>query len=141
MISLKKEDWPQATKIIKLIQQFDPIEICVPNIIESLILQAKYHKLDSNIIKILERTDLLENTQDKLKEELNINSQNLNDALNTISLKLTPNPTFEFKDKNDTNNYIEPDIIIISKGNTLNIKIKEVNISKKDAKNKKLKIQ
>lgn len=125
--------------MIKLIQQFDPIEIGIPNIIESLILQAKYHKLDINIIKILERADLLENTQDKLKEELNINSQDLNDALNTIKLKLTPNLTFGFKDKNDTNNYIEPDIIIISKGNTLKIKIKGVNFFKKDAKKQKIK--
>ncbi|AHH13951.1 RNA polymerase sigma-54 factor rpoN [Borrelia hermsii MTW] len=82
---------------------------------------------------------MLENTQDKLKEELNINTQDLNDALNTIRLKLNPNPTFEFKDKNDTNNYIEPDIIIITKGNALKIKIKEVNIFKKDVKKQEIK--
>ncbi|AHH08426.1 RNA polymerase factor sigma-54 [Borrelia anserina] len=130
----KKEDWPLVTKMIELIQKFDPIGICVPNIIESLILQAKYHKLDTNIIKILERANLLENTQDRLKEELNINTQDLNDALNTIKLKLNPNPTFEFKDKNDTNNYIEPDIIVVNKDNKLKIKIKEVNIFKKEIK-------
>ncbi|AHH06514.1 RNA polymerase sigma-54 factor rpoN [Borrelia crocidurae DOU] len=125
-----KEEWPQVTKMIKLIQQFDPIGICVPNIIESLILQAKYHNLDTNIIKILQKADLLTNTQEKLKKELNISTQDLNDAINTMKLKLNPNPTFEFKDKDDTNEYIEPDIIVINKGNKLKIKIKEVSIFK-----------
>ncbi|ACH94688.1 RNA polymerase factor sigma-54 [Borrelia recurrentis] len=125
-----KEEWPQVTKMIKLIQQFDPIGICVPNIIESLILQAKYHNLDTNIIKILQKADLLTNTKEKLKKELNISTQDLNDAINTMKLKLNPNPTFEFKDKDDTNDYIEPDIIVINKGNKLKIKIKEVSIFK-----------
>lgn len=52
-----KEDWSQVNKMIELIRKFDPIGICVPNIIESLILQAKYHKLDAKIIKILEKAD------------------------------------------------------------------------------------
>ncbi|ACH93394.1 RNA polymerase factor sigma-54 [Borrelia duttonii] len=125
-----KEEWPQVTKMIKLIQQFDPIGICVPNIIESLILQAKYHNLDTNIIKILQKADLLTNTKEKLQKELNISTQDLNDAINTMKLKLNPNPTFEFKDKDDTNDYIEPDIIVINKGNKLKIKIKEVSIFK-----------
>ncbi|AHH10626.1 RNA polymerase factor sigma-54 [Borrelia coriaceae] len=135
----KKEDWPQVTKMIKLIQQFDPIGICTPNIIESLILQAKYYKLDTNIIKILERADLLEKTQDKLKKELNLSTQELNDALDTIKLRLNPNPTSEFKDKDNINDYIEPDIIVISKDNKLKLKIKEVNIFKKEVKKQKVK--
>ncbi|WP_024653579.1 RNA polymerase factor sigma-54 [Borrelia persica] len=127
-----QDEWPQVTKMIKLIQQFDPIGICVPNIIESLILQAKHHKLDKNIIRILQKSDLLTHTQEKLKKELNISSQDLNDALKIIKLKLNPNPTFEFKDRDDTNDYIEPDIIVINKGNKPKIKIKEVSILKKE---------
>ncbi|AHE63165.1 hypothetical protein X966_02255 [Borrelia parkeri HR1] len=120
--------------MIKLIQQFNPIEIGVSNIIKSLILQAKYHKLDTNTIKIFERADLLKTIQNKLKEKLNISTQNLNDALDTIQLKLNPNITFKFKDKNNTNDYIEPDTIVISKDNKLRIKIKKVNILKKKLK-------
>ncbi|BCR21057.1 RNA polymerase factor sigma-54 [Borrelia miyamotoi] len=134
-----KEDWSQVNKMIELIQKFDPIGICVPNIIESLILQAKYHKLDAKIIKILEKADLLANNQNKLKEEIKISSQDLSKALETIKLKLNPNPTFEFKDKYDTNEYIEPDIIIINKDNKPKIKIKEVNIFKKEVKKQEIK--
>ena len=125
--------------MIELIQKFDPIGICVFNIIESLILQAKHHKLDNNVIKILERADLLDNTQEKIKEELKINTQVFNQALETIRLTLNPNPTFEFKDIKDTNHYIEPDIIIVNKDNQLKIKIKEVNIFKKELKKHEVK--
>ncbi|QMU99225.1 RNA polymerase factor sigma-54 [Borrelia sp. A-FGy1] len=135
----KKEDWPQVTQMVELIQKFDPIGICVFNIIESLILQAKHHKLDNIIIKILEKADLLDNTQEKIKEELKINTQVFNQALETIRLTLNPNPTFEFKDIKDTNHYIEPDIIIINKNNKLKIKIKEVNIFKKELKKHEVK--
>ncbi|AYE36321.1 RNA polymerase sigma-54 factor [Borrelia turcica IST7] len=135
----KKEDCPKVTQMIELIQKFDPIGICVFNIIESLILQAKHHKLDNNVIKILERADLLDNTQEKIKEELKINTQVFNQALETIRLTLNPNPTFEFKDMKDTNHYIEPDIIIVNKDNQLKIKIKEVNIFKKELKKHEVK--
>lgn len=61
--------------MIKAIQQFEPREIDVSNIVKSLILQAKYHKLNTNITKIFKRADLLKNTQNKLKEKLNISTQ------------------------------------------------------------------
>ncbi|WP_255673278.1 RNA polymerase factor sigma-54 [Borrelia sp. RT5S] len=128
----KKEDWPQVNRIIELIQKFDPVGICVFNIIESLILQAKYHKLDNNVIKILQRADLLDNGQEKIKEELKISTEVFNQAIEAIKTTLNPNPTFEFKDMKDTNHYIEPDIIIINKDDKLEIKIKEVNIFKKE---------
>ncbi|UER67624.1 RNA polymerase factor sigma-54 [Borrelia sp. BU AG58] len=128
----KKEDWIQVAQIIEIIQQFDPIGICVFNIVESLILQAKHHKLDENVIKILERADLLDNTQEKIKEELKIDTEAFNQALKTIKITLNPNPTLEFEDIKDTNHYIEPDIIIINKDNKLKIKIKEVNVFKKE---------
>ncbi|WKC77085.1 RNA polymerase factor sigma-54 [Borreliella valaisiana] len=130
----KKEEKEKVKKIIKLIQKFDPIGICVPNIIESLILQAKHHKLESNIIKILEKAELLEKTQEKLKEELKIRSKEFNKALEIIRQKLNPNPTLEFKDPDDTNFYVDPDILIINHNNKFEIKIKEVNIFKKELK-------
>lgn len=128
----KKEE--KVKKIIELIQKFDPIGICVPNIIESLILQAKHHKLEANIIKILEKAELLEKTQEKLKEELKIRSKEFNTALEIIRQKLNPNPTLEFKDPDDTNFYVDPDILIINHNNKFKIKIKEVNIFKKELK-------
>ncbi|AIJ29807.1 RNA polymerase factor sigma-54 [Borreliella valaisiana] len=130
----KKEEKEKVKKIIELIQKFDPIGICVPNIIESLILQAKHHKLESNIIKILEKAELLEKTQEKLKEELKIRSKEFNKALEIIRQKLNPNPTLEFKDPDDTNFYVDPDILIINHNNKFEIKIKEVNIFKKELK-------
>ncbi|QFI14569.1 RNA polymerase factor sigma-54 [Borrelia sp. CA_690] len=130
----KKEEKEKVKKIIELIQKFDPIGICVPNIIESLILQAKHHKLEANIIKILEKAELLEKTQEKLKEELKIRSKEFNKALEIIRQKLSPNPTHEFKDPNDTNFYVDPDILIINHNNKFKIKIKEVNIFKKELK-------
>lgn len=130
----KKEEKEKVKKIIELIQKFDPIGICVPNIIESLILQAKHHKLEANIIKILEKAELLEKTQEKLKEELKIRSKEFNKALEIIRQKLNPNPTLEFKDPEDTNFYIDPDILIINHNNKFEIKIKEVNIFKKELK-------
>lgn len=130
----KKEEKEKVKKIIELIQKFDPIGICVPNIIESLILQAKHHKLETNIIKILEKAELLEKTQEKLKEELKIRSKEFNKALEIIRQKLNPNPTLEFKDPEDTNFYIDPDILIINHNNKFEIKIKEVNIFKKELK-------
>ncbi|EEF84314.1 RNA polymerase factor sigma-54 [Borreliella spielmanii] len=130
----KKEEKEKVKKIIELIQKFDPIGICVPNIIESLILQAKHHKLESNIIKILEKAELLEKTQEKLKEELKIRSKEFNTALEIIRQKLNPNPTIEFKDPEDTNFYVDPDILIINRNNKFEIKIKEVSIFKKELK-------
>ncbi len=130
----KKEEKEKVKKTIELIQKFDPIGICVPNIIESLILQAKHHKLETNIIKILEKAELLEKTQKKLKEELKIRSKEFNTALEIIRQKLNPNPTLEFKDPNDTNFYVDPDILIINHNNKFKIKIKEVNIFKKELK-------
>lgn len=130
----KKEEKEKVKKIIELIQKFDPIGICVPNIIESLILQAKHHKLEANIIKILEKAELLEKTQEKLKEELKIRSKEFNKALEIIRQKLNPNPTLEFKDPEDTNFYVDPDILIINHNNKFEIKIKEVNIFKKELK-------
>ncbi|MBB6207897.1 RNA polymerase factor sigma-54 [Borreliella lanei] len=130
----KKEEKEKVKKIIELIQKFDPIGICVPNIIESLILQAKHHKLETNIIKILEKAELLEKTQEKLKEELKIRSKEFNTALEIIRQKLNPNPTLEFKDPDDTNFYVDPDILIINHNNKFKIKIKEVSIFKKELK-------
>ncbi len=97
-------------------------------------MQAKHHKLEANIIKILEKAELLEKTQEKLKEELKIRSKEFNKALEIIRQKLNPNPTLEFKDPEDTNFYIDPDILIINHNNKFEIKIKEVNIFKKELK-------
>ncbi|WPM05873.1 RNA polymerase factor sigma-54 [Borreliella sinica] len=130
----KKEEKEKVKKIIELIQKFDPIGICVPNIIESLILQAKHQKLETNIIKILEKAELFEKTQEKIKEELKIRSKEFNKALEIIRQKLNPNPTLEFKDPNDINFYVDPDILIINHNNKFEIKIKEVNIFKKELK-------
>lgn len=52
MTSSKKESQHQVNKMTKIIQQFDPTKIGVSNIIKSLILQIKYHKLNANKIKI-----------------------------------------------------------------------------------------
>lgn len=111
-----------------IIQQLDPIGICVTDIYESLLIQALviggYPPETTDILS--ESMDLLiKNKRKLIAEKHNLSDLELKDVYNYLK-KLNPHPTSEFS--TGYSNYVIPEAQVTREGNKINVYLKEENI-------------
>lgn len=115
-------------KVKDVINRLDPIGVCVKDIYESLIVQAKViGRYPYGTIEILlESMDLITNGKKKqLCEKYDLTQEDLEDIYDYLKT-LNPYPAAEFT--TDYSNYIIPEAQVIKEGNSVNVYLKEENI-------------
>lgn len=115
-------------KVQKIIQQLDPIGICVKDIYESLLVQAliigKYPPETTDILS--ESMDLLiKNKRKLIAEKHHMTYEELEDVYNYLK-HLNPHPTAEFT--TEYSNYVVPEAQVTKEGSQIKVFLKEENI-------------
>ncbi len=127
--------------IIKRIQKIEPIGIAAKDLKECLVLQLNYklkktidytdEELNSLLLakKILEEyfDEFSKKHYDKLKKELDINNEELKDAVGKI-LALNPKPASIFSSKNSILQYIVPDFFVTNNNGQLELSLNNINV-------------
>lgn len=117
-------------KILKQIQQFDPLGIAARDLRECLIVQLENMDLDGQkdiALKIMKEAfhDYVNKRYEKVAHDLNISLEQIKDANETIN-KLNPKPGEGFWDSRQ--NYIIPDFIVEKVDDELVVSLNEWNI-------------
>ncbi|QEN04815.1 RNA polymerase sigma-54 factor [Thiospirochaeta perfilievii] len=117
-----------VNKVIDIIHQLDPIGVCVNDIYESLIVQAKIlGRYPYGTIEILsESMDLITKGKKKLiMEKYDLSIEDIEDIYDYLKT-LNPHPTAEFT--TGYSNYIIPEAHVTKEGKSINVYLKEENI-------------
>lgn len=120
MDSVKNIQW--------IIQQLDPVGVCVKDIYESLVIQAKVMDgyPDFTIEILTDDIELLTRGKRKqLLEKYKITDEDLEDIMMFIK-ELNPHPTSEFS--TDFSNYVIPEAQITKIGNEIRVFLRDENI-------------
>ena len=129
-----KTDEIELIKILRIIQDFDPVGVGARNLQECLILQID--NKDQNIPEIQLASVILKNHfdeftrkhYDKIINRLNITEEELKSALNEI-LKLNPKPGSAFSDpQNKSFSHIVPDFILENVDGELQLTLNSKNV-------------
>lgn len=111
----------ELESVLKIVQTLDPVGIGARNLQECLILQLQHKKLKTKethlAINILKNhmDDLSSRRFDKIKNDLDIDSEDLQDVLIEIR-KLNPKPAGSNKENSKSAITIEPDFSVIING-------------------------
>jgi RNA polymerase sigma-54 factor len=129
-----KTDEIELIRILRIIQDFDPVGVGARNLQECLILQIDNKDLNNPEIRLA--ADILKNHfdeftrkhYDKIINRLNITEAELKSALNEI-LKLNPKPGSAFSDpQNKSFSHIVPDFILENIDGELQLTLNSKNV-------------
>lgn len=110
--------------ILKKIQNFEPRGIAARTIEECLLLQVEKSDITlRNIIKY-HLDDIYKNNLNKISKAQEISIEELNRCISKLK-KLNPIPSSGYNTSNDTNIYIQPDIIVEMENENFEISLKE----------------
>lgn len=116
---IREDQLEVLTKVIKIIQGFEPPGICVPNYVESLILQTELDELSPEFTAEIIRhhlNDLRRGKLDLIAKELTITIEEVEDIFAYIK-QLNPYPGSAFS--MEATQYVIPDIMIRKKNRKL----------------------
>ncbi len=121
----------EVTKVLRLIQGFDPPGVGAKDLQECLLLQLKRLPHTENIknaIAILEThfDEFSKRHYDKIKMRLRLDDENLKEAINII-IKLTPKPGTAFDNSSKHSNYVIPDFFIVNNNGILELSLNSKN--------------
>jgi len=111
----------KVMETLRLIQNFDPVGVAARNTQESLLIQARFHKLGGGLIEkiIMDHMKELENRNyDKIATALSLPLQDIIAALSVIQT-LDPRPGRVYS--NEETIYITPDIYVFKVGDDYEI--------------------
>lgn len=120
----------KVTRILSLMQTFDPIGVCARDLSECLLIQARHLKLDNTIVTDIIGNHLkhLENKNYKaIAKALKVSIEEILSAVNVIKA-LEPKPGRQFSD--EQSQYIIPDIFIYKLENEFVIIINDEGMPK-----------
>jgi RNA polymerase sigma-54 factor len=112
IIHLSGASEEKVNQVLTLLQTFDPIGVCARNIKDSLLIQARYFKLDSGLVTkiILHHLNHLENKNyGAIARSLKTSVNSVIRAVDIIK-SLEPRPGRQFTDEEPQ--YISPDIFV-----------------------------
>ena len=116
----------EVEKIIKLIQEFEPVGIAARDLRECLLLQLN-KKLNEGdkvelAIKLLTKffDDFTKKHYSKLQQILNLSDEDFKQVINQI-IKLNPKPGGDAGESNQKESYVIPDFFIINNGGDLEL--------------------
>ena len=129
-----KSDEIELIKILRIIQDFDPVGVGARNLQECLILQIESKNQDSpeiQLASVILKNHFEEFTRkhyDKIITRLNITEEELKSALDEI-LKLNPKPGSAFSDpQNKSFSHIVPDFILENIDGELQLSLNSKNV-------------
>jgi RNA polymerase sigma-54 factor len=129
-----KTDEIELIKILRIIQDFDPVGVGARNLQECLILQIENKNQDIpeiQLASVILKNHFDEFTRkhyDKIINRLNITEEDLKSALNEI-LKLNPKPGSAFSDpQNKSFSHIVPDFILENVDGELQLTLNSKNV-------------
>jgi RNA polymerase sigma-54 factor len=123
-----EDRWPALTKVLEIIQAFDPLGCCTDNCQNSLLVQARqYADMPALVPKLLsEHFDLLDRLKPKeLAKTIKVSEDLVLESIEFIR-HLSPNPGQGYG--NDETNYVVPDVLITKHADDIVIFINDEQI-------------
>lgn len=108
-------------QILRMIQEFDPVGVAAQDTRESLLIQARFQKLEGSLVERIIRDHLkdLENRRyEHIAKVLDVATKEVHDAVSFIQC-FEPKPGRSFSD--DRTIYVTPDIYVIRVGDNYEI--------------------
>ena len=111
----------KVKRVLRMIQEFDPVGVAAQNTQESLLIQARFQNLEGTLVEkiISDHLKELENRKyDAIAKTLSISIKDVQDAVSIIQC-FEPKPGRSFSD--DRTIYVTPDIYIVCVGDNYEI--------------------
>lgn len=125
-------DEKEITKLIRLIQQFDPPGVGARNLQECLLLQLKRKqgkdKVITNAIRVIDEyfDEFIKKHYEKIERGLNLTDEELRDIIAQI-IKLNPKPGGISSEQHNGENYVIPDFFINNNNGKLELTLNSKN--------------